>query len=136
MEEDNSARMKGVLKWFSDQKGFGFITPDDGGEDLFVHQSSIKSDGFRILGDGAAVEFVIDSGDDSRTKAVDVTGPNRAPVQGTTREEAEESNSLIKTLPYNVSIFSINSLLIPYGFDLMASETHPPLGLNITKALI
>ncbi|KAJ7947650.1 Fasciclin-like arabinogalactan protein [Quillaja saponaria] len=44
--------------------------------------------------------------------------------------------SLIKTLPYNVSIFSVNSLLIPYGFDLMASETRPPLGLNITKALI
>ncbi|KAK6935863.1 FAS1 domain [Dillenia turbinata] len=44
--------------------------------------------------------------------------------------------SLIKTLPYNVSIFTVNSLVIPYGFDLMASETRPPLGLNITKALI
>ncbi|KAI7981184.1 Fasciclin-like arabinogalactan protein 4 [Camellia lanceoleosa] len=44
--------------------------------------------------------------------------------------------SLIKTLPYNISIFSVNSLLIPSGFDLMASETRPPLGLNITKALI
>ncbi|KAL7206935.1 hypothetical protein ACSBR2_019607 [Camellia fascicularis] len=85
MEDDNSARMKGIVKWFSDQKGFGFITPDDGGEDLFVHQSSIKSDGFRSLGDGEAVEFVIDSGDDGRTKAVDVTGPNGAPVQGTSR---------------------------------------------------
>ncbi|KAJ6746279.1 FASCICLIN-LIKE ARABINOGALACTAN PROTEIN 4 [Salix koriyanagi] len=44
--------------------------------------------------------------------------------------------SLIKTLPYNVSIISVNSLLVPYGFDLMASETRPPLGLNITKALL
>uniref|UniRef100_A0A5B6ZTD7 Putative fasciclin-like arabinogalactan protein 4 n=1 Tax=Davidia involucrata TaxID=16924 RepID=A0A5B6ZTD7_DAVIN len=44
--------------------------------------------------------------------------------------------TLIKTLPYNVSIFSVNSLIVPYGFDLMASETRPPLGLNITKALI
>ncbi|XP_028799282.1 fasciclin-like arabinogalactan protein 4 [Neltuma alba] len=44
--------------------------------------------------------------------------------------------SLIKTLPYNVSIFAVNSLLIPFGFDLMASETRPPPGLNITKALI
>ncbi|KAF4349669.1 hypothetical protein F8388_019629 [Cannabis sativa] len=42
----------------------------------------------------------------------------------------------IKTLPYNVSVFAVNSLLVPYGFDLMASETRPPLGLNITKALI
>ncbi|KAK9176057.1 hypothetical protein WN944_028070 [Citrus x changshan-huyou] len=44
--------------------------------------------------------------------------------------------TLIKTLPYNITILSINSLLVPYGFDLMASETRPPLGLNITKALI
>ncbi|KAL6341623.1 hypothetical protein AAG906_032744 [Vitis piasezkii] len=44
--------------------------------------------------------------------------------------------SLIKTLPYNVSIFTVNSLLVPYGFDLMASESRPPLGLNITKTLI
>ncbi|KAJ6857232.1 fasciclin-like arabinogalactan protein 4 [Populus alba x Populus x berolinensis] len=44
--------------------------------------------------------------------------------------------SLIKTLPYNVSIISVNSLLVPYGFDLMASETRPTLGVNITKALL
>ncbi|XP_027338473.1 fasciclin-like arabinogalactan protein 4 [Abrus precatorius] len=44
--------------------------------------------------------------------------------------------SLVKTLPYNITIFSVNSLLIPYGFDLMASETRPNLVLNITKALI
>ncbi|CAA3022166.1 fasciclin-like arabinogalactan protein 4 [Olea europaea var. sylvestris] len=44
--------------------------------------------------------------------------------------------ALIKTLPYNISIFSINSLLVPYNLDLMASDTRPPLGLNITKALI
>ncbi|KAF9599303.1 hypothetical protein IFM89_036601 [Coptis chinensis] len=44
--------------------------------------------------------------------------------------------SLIKTVPYNVTIFTVNSLLIPYGFDLMASETRPPLGLNITRVLM
>ncbi|KAL4571051.1 hypothetical protein LXL04_017801 [Taraxacum kok-saghyz] len=44
--------------------------------------------------------------------------------------------SLIKNLPYNVSIFSVNSLIVPYGFDLLASESRPPLGLNISKALI
>ncbi|XP_050214066.1 fasciclin-like arabinogalactan protein 4 [Mercurialis annua] len=44
--------------------------------------------------------------------------------------------SLVKTFPYNISIVSVNSLLIPDGFNLMASETRPPLGLNITKALI
>ena len=43
---------------------------------------------------------------------------------------------LIKTLPYNVSVFAVNALLVPYRFDLMASETRPPLGLNITNALL
>ncbi|XP_060204636.1 fasciclin-like arabinogalactan protein 4 [Lycium barbarum] len=44
--------------------------------------------------------------------------------------------SLVKTLPYNISIFTVDSVLVPYGFNLMASETRPPLGLNITKTLI
>ncbi|GFZ00585.1 glycine rich protein 2 [Actinidia rufa] len=85
MEEGDNPRMKGVVKWFNDQKGFGFITPDDGSEDLFVHQSSIRSEGFRSLGDGESVEFVVETGGDGRTKAADVTGPNESPVQGSTR---------------------------------------------------
>ncbi|KAG6410903.1 hypothetical protein SASPL_128976 [Salvia splendens] len=60
---------KGSVKWFNDQKGFGFITPDDGSEDLFVHQSSIKSDGFRSLGDGEVVEYTVEYGSDGRAKA-------------------------------------------------------------------
>jgi CspA family cold shock protein len=48
---------KGTVKWFSEQKGYGFITPDEGGKDLFVHFSSIVGDGFRNLEDGQAVEF-------------------------------------------------------------------------------
>ncbi|GLT42906.1 hypothetical protein SLA2020_168830 [Shorea laevis] len=78
-------RLSGKVKWFNDTKGFGFITPDDGGDDLFVHQSSIRSEGFRSLGEGEQVEFVIESSDDGRTKAVDVTGPNGNPVRGTSR---------------------------------------------------
>ncbi|KAK9270677.1 hypothetical protein L1049_026259 [Liquidambar formosana] len=66
-------RSTGTVKWFSGQKGFGFIAPDDGSEDLFVHQTSIRSDGFRTLSEGEAVEFVVDEGEDGRTKAVDVT---------------------------------------------------------------
>ncbi|THG10879.1 hypothetical protein TEA_025814 [Camellia sinensis var. sinensis] len=85
MADGDSSRRTGVVKWFNDQKGFGFITPDDGGEDLFVHQSSIRSEGFRSLGDGETVEFVIESGGDGRTKAADVTGPDEGPVQGSTR---------------------------------------------------
>jgi cold shock protein len=54
MEERMST---GTVKWFNDDKGFGFITPDDGTKDLFVHQSAIAGDGFRSLEEGAKVSF-------------------------------------------------------------------------------
>ena len=47
----------GTVKWFNDAKGFGFIAPDDGGKDLFVHHSNISGNGFRSLPDGARVEY-------------------------------------------------------------------------------
>ena len=47
----------GTVKWFNDAKGFGFIAPDEGGKDLFVHYSNIASSGFKTLTEGARVEF-------------------------------------------------------------------------------
>ena len=47
----------GKVKWFNEQKGFGFIQADDGGPDVFVHHSAIQTDGFRTLAEGQAVEF-------------------------------------------------------------------------------
>lgn len=51
--------MKGKVKWFNDQKGYGFITPEDGSRDLFVHHTAILSDGFRTLAENQEVEFEI-----------------------------------------------------------------------------
>jgi CspA family cold shock protein len=52
----------GTVKWFSDQKGYGFITPDGGGEDLFVHHSGIGGSGFKTLSEGAKVEYSPEQG--------------------------------------------------------------------------
>lgn len=53
---------KGTVKWFSAEKGFGFIAPEDGSKDLFVHHSEIKMQGFSTLEDGQAVEFEVGEG--------------------------------------------------------------------------
>jgi len=50
-------RTKGTVKWFNDQKGFGFITPEGGQKDCFVHHSAIQAEGFKTLTEGAQVEF-------------------------------------------------------------------------------
>ena len=53
---------QGTVKWFNDQKGFGFITPDDGSPDVFAHFSEIVADGFKTLSEGQNVEFEVTAG--------------------------------------------------------------------------
>lgn len=56
------SKKTGTVKWFNDSKGFGFITPDDGGNDLFVHHTSIIAEGFKSLAEGQKVEFNVGRG--------------------------------------------------------------------------
>lgn len=57
-----SATITGTVKWFNDDKGFGFITPADGSKDVFVHFSAIQSDNFKSLAEGQQVSFTIENG--------------------------------------------------------------------------
>jgi CspA family cold shock protein len=61
----------GTVKWFSDEKGFGFITPDESGKDLFVHHSGIVGEGYRSLAEGSRVSYDAEAGDKG-PKAVNV----------------------------------------------------------------
>jgi len=78
-----SSRMSesGTVKWFNSQKGFGFITPDSGGEDLFVHQTAINAEGFRTLGENEKVQYDVVS-ENSKLKAVNVSAPGGGMVKG------------------------------------------------------
>jgi CspA family cold shock protein len=67
-----SERQIGTVKWFNNEKGYGFATPDDGSKDVFVHYSAIQTEGYRSLNEGDRIEFGIEMGDKG-PKATDVT---------------------------------------------------------------
>lgn len=90
-ESHGSTRHKGTVKWFNATKGFGFITPEDGGDELFCHQTSIEAEGFRSLREGEEVEFDVEEAPDGRTKAIKVTGPGGVPPQGAPRRSSYRS---------------------------------------------
>lgn len=66
------SKQKGTVKWFNDAKGYGFITPEDGGKDLFIHHSNIVGEGYKSLAEGQQVEFNVGEGPKG-AHATDVT---------------------------------------------------------------
>ncbi|KAK6810513.1 Temperature acclimation protein B [Aspergillus parasiticus] len=63
-------RQSGTVKWFNDEKGFGFITPESGGNDLFVHFRSIQKQGRKTLEDGERVTFIVEQSEKGPTAAL------------------------------------------------------------------
>ena len=63
---------KGTVKWFNNSKGYGFITPEDGSQDVFVHHSSIQGEGYKSLDEGQSVEFEVQQGQKGM-EAINVT---------------------------------------------------------------
>jgi protein lin-28 len=87
-------RSSGKVKFFDSTKGFGFITPASGGEDVFVHQTAIYAQGFRSLDEGEDVEFDVSTDDKKGKKfATNVTGPNGSFVRGAPRKERKFQDS-------------------------------------------
>jgi len=84
--DPSEGKQIGAVKWFNSEKGFGFIAPAAGGDDLFVHQSAIHSSGFRSLMEGEEVEFKVVE-ERGKQKAIEVTGPKGDFVQGAPRPQ-------------------------------------------------
>jgi len=94
MQGQGQGKETGVCKWFNVQKGFGFITPSQGGDDLFVHQTAIHAQGFRSLEEGEQVEFDREMNPEKgKPKAVNVTGPQGDYVKGAPRQQNDGYNN-------------------------------------------
>ena len=81
---------QGTVKWFNDEKGYGFITPDEGGEDLFVHYSSIAGGGFRSLEEGTKVSYEATRGNKGM-QAENVTPVEEVDIPSVTWRKPEPS---------------------------------------------
>jgi cold shock CspA family protein len=130
-----AARCTGVVKWFNPTKGFGFITPNSGGADVFVHQSEIQLPGFRSLGQGEPVEYELYDGEKG-PKALKVTGPNGKQVKGAPRQTkpkvvtpkpsfVPDSPQLgTKIIKIGNKFVHLTSTQVPVSTPIVAPTTH------------
>lgn len=91
----------GTVKWFNNAKGYGFILPDEGGEDLFAHYSAIQMDGYKTLKAGQAVQFEITPGEKglhaTQIKAAEPSGAPQAQKPSATTASAEPATGELAT---------------------------------------
>lgn len=121
----------GSCKWFNSTKGFGFITPDDGSADVFVHQTSIQADGFRSLAEGERVEYTIEV--DKRTgrvKAKTVTGPAGVNVKGAPRKPKHHYRSKYE-VPYGDLNYAYGGAYSAQYYPGMAYENQMQFGYSM-----
>jgi len=102
----NKPKIQGTVKWFSNKKGYGFITPAEGSPitcDVFVHHSNIISEGYRTLDKGWLVEFIVVGYDGGRVKAENVTGSGEGPCSGPLRSNKKRRNGRLPQRRNNIS---------------------------------
>eukprot|EP00397_Hematodinium_sp_SG-2012_P064277 GEMP01090543.1.p1 GENE.GEMP01090543.1~~GEMP01090543.1.p1 ORF type:complete len:121 (-),score=35.09 GEMP01090543.1:437-799(-) len=81
------AKVRGNVKWFNPEKGFGFITPQDGSEEVFAHYTDIVTEGFKSLGDGEEIEYILGvDPSNQKPRALEISGPDGAAVTGSQRK--------------------------------------------------
>jgi len=80
--------LTGKVKWFNESKGWGFIEPEDGGDDIFVHYSAIVADGFKTLKEGQEVQYELRPGKNGKEQAANVQRAGESPSTEATLEEA------------------------------------------------
>jgi len=131
-------RVCGIVKWFNPTKGFGFITPSNGGLDVFVHQSEIQLPGFRSLAQGEPVEYELYDGQKG-PKALKVSGPQGTQVKGAPRQaktKTEKSGTEPQVQQNLIKLASGNYFHLAHQIPVSSPVLAPTQALNALPSMI